>query len=84
MTLPDPAAGEKKQQQEMSVWSSLQLAWELGYLIAIPVVTLGFGGAYMDKYYHTSPLFIILGFIIAITITTIGVVRKVRSIISSS
>jgi hypothetical protein len=29
---------------------------ELGYIIAVPALLFGFGGAYIDKYFGTAPL----------------------------
>lgn len=62
---------------------SLSLAGQLGYLIAIPAVALGFGGAYMDKYFQTSPMYMLLGLFIALVLSSIAVYRKVKLIISS-
>jgi len=62
---------------------SLELAWNLGFIIALPVVIFGFGGAYLDKYLETSPLFVLIGFALAVIITGIGVYRKVKAIETS-
>ena len=70
-----------------SVWSSLalslRLAWSLGYIVAIPTVALGLGGAYVDKLYGTSPIFILIGFVLAAVIAGLGVYRKVKEILAS-
>jgi len=75
----------KKQQSERlkkSNWlSALGLAWELGYTIAIPIVALGFGGAYADKKLGTTPLFILTGIALAMILTGFGIYRKVKKII---
>lgn len=62
---------------------TVRLAWNLGYLIALPAVAFGFGGAYLDKYAGTSPLFIILGFALAVTLSYLGVKRRIREILKS-
>lgn len=62
---------------------SLELAWNLGFIIALPVVIFGFGGAYLDKYLETSPLFVLIGFALAVIISGIGVYRKVKAIETS-
>ena len=59
---------------------ALSLAWDLGYIIALPIVILGFGGAYADKHFTSSPLFLLIGIGLALTITAIGVYRKVMMI----
>lgn len=78
---PEPAPSEKSKRDFSSPWMAVQLAWELGYMIAIPAVLLGFVGAYVDKAFHTSPLFLIAGFLLAVTLSAIAVYRKVREII---
>jgi F0F1-type ATP synthase assembly protein I len=65
---------------DASLWSAVSLAWELGYLIALPIVILGFGAAYLDKQLGTSPFFLLLGIALAFTFSAIAVIRKVRSI----
>lgn len=60
----------------------LDFAMELGYTIAVPVVILAIGGAYLDKHFHTSPLFLLLGVLLAFTISAIAVTKKVRSILN--
>ena len=70
------------QKHEASVWSALQLAWELGYLIALPAALFAFGGAYLDKHFHSSPLYLLIGIAIALCISGIGVYRKVRQVTS--
>ena len=74
-------AGEKRSIKD-DLWLAVQLAWHLGYLIAIPVVFFGFGGAYLDKQYGTSPMFLFIGFAIAITLSVMGVKRKLKEILS--
>ena len=65
----------------MGLLLSLRLAWNLGYIIAIPAVVFGFGGAYLDKLLGTSPLCILTGFVLAALISGIGVYRKLKEII---
>lgn len=77
---------EKEPQQEQSsgpTWSAVSLAWELGYTIAIPIALLGFSGAYADRYFDTSPLFLLIGVFLSLAISTIGIVRKTKRILDS-
>ncbi|MEK7591111.1 MAG: AtpZ/AtpI family protein [Patescibacteria group bacterium] len=62
---------------------ALRLAWSLGYIIAIPAVLFGFSGAYIDKHVGTSPLFLLLGFAIAVSLSSVGIRRKLREITSA-
>jgi len=63
---------------------SLRLAWNLGYIIAIPVVLFGFSGAYLDKHFGTSPFLMLSGFTLAAVLSAIGVYRKVKAIFKAS
>lgn len=65
----------------MGLMLSLRLAWNLGFIIAVPVGLFGFGGAYMDKHFDTSPIFVITGFALAIVLSVVGVYRKVKEIL---
>lgn len=64
------------------LFNALSLAWELGYIIAIPIVVLGFGGALLDKKYATSPLFLLTGILLSILISSIGIYRKAKTILA--
>lgn len=64
----------------MGLLLSLRFAWNLGYLIAIPVVVFGFGGALADKKLGTSPLFVITGFVLAALLSGVGVYRRIKEI----
>ena len=63
-----------------ALWIALGIAWDLGYIIALPIAILGFGGAYLDKLYATSPLFLLIGMGLALLITGIGLYKKVSSL----
>lgn len=66
--------------QKSPIWEALNLAWELGYMIAIPIVLLGFGGAFLDKKVGTSPLFLLTGIVLSIIISGIAVYKKIKNI----
>jgi len=59
-----------------------ELAWSLGWIIAVPAALFGFGGAYLDKSLGTTPLFILLGLGVAVTLSGLGLYRKILQILS--
>ena len=61
--------------------SVLSLAFELGYLIALPIITLALLGRMLDKKMDSSPWFLLGGIIISMITTTYLVYRKTISII---
>ena len=67
----------------LSLVAMAGLAGHIGYTIAIPAVLFGVGGAYLDRYLGTPPLFMIVGLSLAITISAMSVMRIVRKISAS-
>ncbi len=52
--------------QEKKMWTAYGLALTLGYMIVVPILVFGVGGVMLDKYLDSFPIFIFLGFIIAL------------------
>jgi len=72
-------SGEKENR-----WSVISLAWELGYLITIPIVLLAFGGKLLDDRLGTSPWILLVGIIFSIIITSWLVYKKVNAVIKNT
>jgi F0F1-type ATP synthase assembly protein I len=68
---------DQKPTPVLNVWA---IAGEVGFLIAIPLVVLVLLGIKLDKYFATTPLFIIVGMLLAFVISTISIARKVKQI----
>jgi len=66
------------------VASALSLAFELGYIIAIPIVGFALGGRLLDRKLDTAPLFILLGIFISIILTSYLVYRKTAKIMDDA
>lgn len=66
----------EKQNELKKSFSMLSLAWELGYLIALPLVALTLGGRFLDKKLGTSPLILLVGVVAAIVISSYMVYKK--------
>lgn len=56
--------------------NGLNLAWELGYLIAIPIVIFALLGRFLDKKFGTSPWLLLVGILLALLISGFAVARK--------
>lgn len=69
--------------QKTGFWQALGIAWELGYVIAIPIVVFGVGGRFLDKQFDSSPWLFLSGVIVSITLTSIGLVWKFKKLIKS-
>ena len=61
----------------------LSLAWDLGYIIVVPLVVFALGGRLLDKHFGTSPLLLLAGIFISLALSTIGVYRLTKKITAS-
>jgi F0F1-type ATP synthase assembly protein I len=62
-------------------WEALGFAWEMGYTMAIPLVALALGGRFLDRYFGTSPAFLLTGIMLSIIASSILVGIKATKII---
>ncbi len=81
MIEPSPPPPAPPGKEILSVFASLSLVSEIGFLIALPAVAFGMGGAFLDKRMHSSPIFVILGLVVALCASGFAVYRKVKSVI---
>ncbi|HDH31325.1 MAG TPA: AtpZ/AtpI family protein [Candidatus Wolfebacteria bacterium] len=57
------------QKSNFKTFYALSIAWQLGFLIAIPIVGFLFLGVLGDKFFKTQPFFLFLGLILGIVLT---------------
>ena len=74
---------EKKQEKPRSInkWEMANLAFELGFIIALPLVAFGLLGKWLDSKFGTEPWLTILGILFAIISTTVWLTRKIKYLI---
>ncbi|PIS41047.1 MAG: hypothetical protein COT26_00065 [Candidatus Kerfeldbacteria bacterium CG08_land_8_20_14_0_20_43_14] len=70
-----------EKQEKSNFWQALGLAWELGYVIAIPIVVFGLLGRFLDKKFHSSPWLLLAGIIVSIAISSFGLVSKFKKML---
>lgn len=71
-----PARSPGSTGSRQALWQALNIAWELGYMIALPLVLFALAGRWIDKHYDTSPWFLLGGMALAILLTTLLLIRK--------
>ncbi len=71
----------KKNENKENIWSMLSLAWELGYLIALPLVAFALVGRFLDQHFNTSPWLFLLGILLSIFVSVYIVCKKIKEII---
>ncbi len=62
--------------------SVVSLAWDLGWMIAVPIVLLAFSGTMLDKKFQTSPWFLLGGIGLAFVISAVMVYGKVLRVLA--
>ncbi|MBT3704357.1 AtpZ/AtpI family protein [Candidatus Peregrinibacteria bacterium] len=67
---------------EDKTWSAYGLAWSLGYSIITPILVFGIGGVLLDKYLDSFPIFVLVGFFLAMTASLTIVYIKTKDIIA--
>lgn len=70
-----------EQDKSFNAW---QLAWSLGYTIAIPLVVLALAGRFLDKKLGTDPWLFLSGVLLSIMISSLAVWLKVAKIIGNT
>lgn len=63
-----------------SLLVAVSLVGQIGLAVALPAALLGFGGAYLDKVLSTSPLFLLLGFILAALGSSIMIYKLIKKV----
>jgi F0F1-type ATP synthase assembly protein I len=60
---------------------AISLAWDLGYIIAIPLVVLAISGRLLDKKFDSSPVFLLAGIFLAMIVSGVMTFRKTKKIL---
>lgn len=68
---------KRRPRGEFTNMRAIGLAGQIGYVIAIPAVLFGFGGAYLDKYFDISPAFMSVGLLIAFGSSVMAVKKMI-------
>lgn len=68
--------------KDTKTWSAYQLALNLGYMIVTPIILFGLGGVALDKYLDTYPIFVLIGFFLAMASGLTIVYVKTKDLIS--
>ena len=70
------------QENNFKTFYALSIAWQLGFLIAIPITGFLILGLLGDKFFKTQPLFLIIGLLTGIIITVYDVYHLLAPLIT--
>jgi F0F1-type ATP synthase assembly protein I len=62
---------------------SLSLAFEMGFMIIIPLIAGTLGGLYIDTKLGTKPICILIGTMLGILISIVSLVRIMKELLNS-
>ena len=57
------------------------MIWDMGWIISVPLVGLALSGRLLDRYLATTPLFLLIGALSAIVISTIIVCKRISQLL---
>jgi LPXTG-motif cell wall-anchored protein len=63
-------------------WRLASIAFDMGFIIALPVVVLGLLGKYLDGKFETTPWLTLAGIILAGITTSIWLTKKFKSLMT--
>ena len=66
-----------------SKWQVVSLAFELGFIIALPVLLFGLLGKYLDARLGTNPVFKTIGLLLALTSSGIWLTKRFSEVFKS-
>lgn len=72
---------KKNSQKSVKSWSAYNMALNIGFMIIIPILFFGIGGVLLDKYLHTFPIFVVIGFFLAMSSGLLIVYKKSKEMI---
>lgn len=78
-----PAAPQHSQKNS-NLLQGIGLVWELGWIIAVPVLIFGFGGAYLDKKWGTGPWLLLAGFAISFILSFVAAIHRVKEYLKTA
>lgn len=68
---------QNREQQEKNIFFvALSLAWQLGYIIVIPLLLFALGGRLLDRKLDTAPFLFLVGITLSVLATTVWLVLK--------
>lgn len=65
-----------------SQWSYIGIAFELGFIIALPLLALSQLGKYLDRQWGTDPWMMVVGLALASALTIVWMVRRFRHLVT--
>lgn len=73
---------ETNKKKPLDKWELVGFAWELGYIIALPIIIFGLLGKWIDERLgHEVAWVTLIAIVLAITATTFWLIKKLKNYI---
>jgi F0F1-type ATP synthase assembly protein I len=72
---------QKTNKEIMKKWGMVNLATEFGFIIALPLVVFALIGKWLDHKFGTYPWLTLAGIVLAITLTSIWMTKRLKGYI---
>jgi len=73
--------GAKRMKFSKTLLKTIALSLNLGFVIAAPLILFALLGRHLDKIWHTEPIFLLVGILLALLTSTFLIYRKIKDII---
>lgn len=70
----------EEKQKKYDIWWVLSICGQLGYIIALPAAGFAYLGAIIDHKYNVSPWGVVIGLVLAISISSMYVWKMVKKL----
>lgn len=64
--------------KEVKAFEAMGFVWEVLFAIAVPTTLCALGGRWLDRHFHTSPWFTLIGIVVALGLAALTVLRQAR------
>ena len=70
--------GSSPPTKKINKWQALGFVWDIFFAVAVPTVIFALAGRWLDTRWHVTPLFTVIGLVLALAIIYVLVKRKAR------
>ena len=62
----------------LGAWKATGFVWEILASIAVPTTFFALSGRWLDRRWHTSPLFVVIGLLLSLVVAGLLVIRQAK------
>lgn len=66
--------------KDPTIAEAIGIVWEVSLIVVIPTLAFGLAGRWLDRHFHTTPLFLALGLICTLGVIAVLVMKRGKDI----